>query len=1805
MSSRQLLWILSCASLIFAQDEAQPLTGWTYQVAARPLSDQYADPGGRLNDGDNSRTKTAIWRGGSVSVDLDLAGPCQLDRVEIYQFRHNLNYKLDHLSVQAERAGEWVEVATVRGFDGPTPSMAFKHDLALGGVSTEKLRLHFAGVGVLSLSEVTLFGRRVEATSAAGAYANVPFQDAPGPSAREEDLDGDGKPEVVLENQSVRLVFAPSQGGVCRSLRLKPNGPELVYSEQPGYGLLRDQLWQPNYSFADRFYFSKLENSGKSASVELWTTGTGGMMSFTTIRKKITLGADGPVAEVHYTLTNEPSSQTDYDYGFWSHNWLGVTGRANTYTFPTVTGVQQFTLDPKSETKGDDLWFREPSRGWTAVTTDQGDGLCLLVPYRYLNLFYTWHGKASPAATHEWRLNLLNLKAGEQLEFDCTLIPFKGMPPIAGVADRVLAGLTAEADGTTVKARIRAIQAVDDGRTHLVRWALLDRDGNELPPVDQKPLPLGYGGLLNSANEWPDLVPGGYRICLIISRDGQEVGRIETPVSVGGARYAYRMEPESEQEGRKEVAAAAQRPAHQISTAVETPHIPWAKPFAGGRLKALVLMDDLNCREAVEFAQRLDLELDYTKYRTTFDKELLYQGDLSILTLDAAQQHLQQKLVDNAYDLLVLCGFNWMFHFSEANREAILQQVRRGAGLMLVQPDGFDEATTVEVPAAGVAKEKAAARSMGLWFRWQSEADHPLTAGLDWSLFPRTRRHEYQQPPQGEVIATIGDDHQPLVTLGKLGRGRVVSLTYDVLTHSMSYRGYSGLTPILSYRGGWLLPEYNDLPEGYQEPWFALLTRLGAWAAGRETGVRVTQAVAATDLSLLGGTVIAGTVQADEAKPGCQLELWLVDPLTGKITHQGQPLELKAGETKYHLPVPKLPAGDWLAGVIVRDPAGASLAWGDTRLHVVAPATITELTVTPETLLPKGGVWQEDTPVETAEFQPDQPIHVAVKLDQALPPTTHLQVTLSDARGRVLWQGRNEVPKATEAELDIPAQPLVHQGLQVEADLVDGDRVVARKAQRIVAYRPRVWNRFWYTSWEGNWLWRTHYLFDFNSKLIRDWGLDVAFWGDNELGTGKVRDNAYWDIDHSWLGLLGYLGQGVPDFMDRDFGKKAKQYAETKDKQYLQRHPSLVDSAWREAVKAKLVERVQRTMPAGGTYDYCMGDEMSLTYYTQFHDFDWSPESLAEFRQWLRRRYPDLKALNQRWGSTFATWEQVVPLTLDEAKETGNPSPWAEFRLYMNDQLADFYSFVQETIRSVDPHAKAGLSGTQSPEAGNGMDWWKVGGAFSYFHSYNTSWSNEMRRSFQKYGGGEQSPYFSGYSAVNPWAENRMWWCLFHDTRGISAWKTGLFFWGEFDETQSGRDTKAHLDTFRGGLWRLLRTAKRQHDGLAIYYSMPSIIATALTGEGAQLNAARDTWVKLLEDSGLQYDFVAAEQVADGLLEKSDYKVVVLPYTIALSKAECDQLRRFVERGGTLLATLPVAQRDELSRPQTPGTLDDLFGCHVEGEAKPLEAKVTLNQAVGDVAVGTELRLPVAVSNLQLNGAEALATAGDGVPVLTVGAKGHAVLLNLDLTHYEQERRFHSPVEQTLRAVLGELLAKAGVRPPYPVTLASGKPPQIEEIRYRNGEVEYLCLLNGWSEDDVATIELGAERQVYDLRAEADRGRMRQLKVPLGPGCARVYALTGAPLPKPTVSASDAKPGQAATVTVGLSAKPTAVSVVRLEVTDPQGQVRPDYRQTIRLTGEAVQTTIPFALNDPAGAWRLKATNVAGGGSSEVVLTVR
>jgi hypothetical protein len=80
------------------------------------------------------------------------------------------------------------------------------------------------------------------------------------------------------------------------------------------------------------------------------------------------------------------------------------------------------------------------------------------------------------------------------------------------------------------------------------------------------------------------------------------------------------------------------------------------------------------------------------------------------------------------------------------------------------------------------------------------------------------------------------------------------------------------------------------------------------------------------------------------------------------------------------------------------------------------------------------------------------------------------------------------------------------------------------------------------------------------------------------------------------------------------------------------------------------------------------------------------------------------------------------------------------------------------------------------------------------------------------------------------------------------------------------------------------------------------------------------------------------ELVHEGLLDAAhvnQYRTLILPNVVALSDAQCTQIREFVERGGSVIATHETSLNDELGMRRKNFGLADLFGVNFAGRIEP------------------------------------------------------------------------------------------------------------------------------------------------------------------------------------------------------------------------------------------------------------------------------
>ena len=109
------------------------------------------------------------------------------------------------------------------------------------------------------------------------------------------------------------------------------------------------------------------------------------------------------------------------------------------------------------------------------------------------------------------------------------------------------------------------------------------------------------------------------------------------------------------------------------------------------------------------------------------------------------------------------------------------------------------------------------------------------------------------------------------------------------------------------------------------------------------------------------------------------------------------------------------------------------------------------------------------------------------------------------------------------------------------------------------------------------------------------------------------------------------------------------------------------------------------------------------------------------------------------------------------------------------------------------------------------------------------------------------------------------------------------------------------LSELKTGVGRAILTAKRDPAPIAVLYSQRSLHAVGVFQRWL-LNAT--SLCETIKDLGLQFDFVADEQVANGVLAERPYKVLFLPLATALADEEVAAIESFAKRGGRVIEML-------------------------------------------------------------------------------------------------------------------------------------------------------------------------------------------------------------------------------------------------------------------------------------------------------------
>jgi len=1239
---------------------------------------------------------------------------------------------------------------------------------------------------------------------------------------------------------------------------------------------------------------------------------------------------------------------------------------------------------------------------------------------------------------------------------------------------------------------------------------------------------------------------------------------------------------------------------HKLSTNVVTPHIAWAKPWSGKKLKVLVIAPRWGQRETVELTQRFDINC--TPFLVYSPEKLFctangwgHEKPLSIKK-DAVLGKLAAALKEN-YDVIVI-GLSPLKEFPPDAIDALKAKLRAGTGLVYLWPNHLPNVVLNNELRSGLKAPGAP----GMDPATKDEAKE-LIEDKDATL--RKRLHFVTTGVPFERLAGFrvkdrNKDMPAIVTLQEYGKGRVALVQYR------DGGGYEGhvLTPA----------EDDDLHYEYCQ---SFLIKAILWAARQEPAIafesfpeRLEGGNPLTFVLRNDGEPVEAVVSLSVRSPDILHRLpeapWAAfgvhqtEPLVRPVFARQEKMTLAKGARNVTLQVPELPEGEYFADVEIATEKG-KVNWATTALHVSADFGLARLALTPDTLdFAAGG---------------PQSLKAAVALSKPAPEGATLRLALLDNYHRLLDQQELKLPGGAQAgETTLTAAAAGTTLLKVRAELAVAGRCLSIKSARATAIH-RGWDAFTFFAWGGP--------------------------GGNYVGRQRFRELAA-------LGIEAVRGE--PSL-------RSLEVADIRTISDLCRFNGRADKATNAVVpcfsssgmRADLLKSIESAVARDAKFDnfsYLLGDEFAYCGggLTGGCCSETCVKRLAAF---LKERYQTVEALNRQWDASYRSFDDVLGLGHPQNKDkdaqteamrrTGNYSPLIDQWLSNYATFVDAIAFCRENLQRLESRTRLGISTPLWNYYYRGYDWANIMGVLTYATPYGPwgDYSNfESIRSFARPGtilsahyGSYVEPCLNDeehfrmvpYAVLLRGGANVFWYTTWSNEGGVSPW---------LDPYPCLLRSSEEIRKIKQGPGKLLLGARRANDGIAIHSSQASFLFSfAVSGPAVpwRINGL----VGALQELGLQYELVSSDQILAGALR--NYRALIMPVSQCVGDAEAAKIREFVENGGLAIADVRPGIADGHGRigakaiPQLfglkwgPELLDDPeTDPKKKAKLRPMK-EVTVRFAgtfAGKAFQGPEIEKTNVDPVQSLDGAEAALNAG-GIPVLTrrVCGKGAAVCLNADV--YPSNPR----VAANARNLLFLVLSAHGIEPAASIEdreegFSPGAwIPGLEVARADDGEAKYCGVVRrklfdaGDAFAGRLRLRFGSSGHVYDMRLGRYLGNVDNLDLTAAPSSARLFALLPyrveklkVDLAKPAVRAGETVMVSVEVVTDG---KPAGRHVIHLEARRPDGQTAMYLAQCAEAKEGKARLAIPLAINEPAGEWQLRLTDAATKVSESVKMDVK
>ncbi len=1215
----------------------------------------------------------------------------------------------------------------------------------------------------------------------------------------------------------------------------------------------------------------------------------------------------------------------------------------------------------------------------------------------------------------------------------------------------------------------------------------------------------------------------------------------------------------------------------EYSTEIKTPHYAWGSDFVNGPIKSYSISPVFDGRGIIELAERLDLDFQVTTIGRLPGAEKYGYGDFyrrrssgyggDSTTFNLAKNYIAEDLLfSQEFDVIIWPGIHKWDSYPEVIRNAILERVKNGTGLVLLYPISDEsnsnlwEVSPLKSTEAGNAQSKikdAEISTMPDKFdnsEWSQTKPHYITRGVLFEAFPFGHMGVYPyQNDSGEVLveSTKGN---PVLAVSNYGKGRVVAMAYPE-------RGY--------------LPRVDDpwetgLNYPYWEYIWSLVTRSVVWAADKEPISYINSITKTTEgLSVrLNDVLINGAMHVVVRDEYGVIEEETLTPL-------------EQGHTQINIALnDNLHGGKHLVNIQLKGDKGV-YDWYSLMFQTDKLAEIVSV---------------EN---EESEIHVGEKVHSTIVLKSSSLVNGSIIVRLYDNYERLVDEQIQQVSFKGEKKINtiLNSENILTNLGRTEFILrIDGNQT-DHKTEEIFFMQPRLWDDYDVTMYHfgpnpvpGTWSAIDRQLQELNVTTLAAYTLS-----NSKHANYKVQAQTR------------IKGVESPDSgPDLEYYKAMKKkYLETNDKSILKRKYGLKDSVYLNSVRDDLRTMVgewKKFSPSA----YYIYEEPSVTRYDDALDLCFRESTLEAMRVWLKQEYVTINALNDQWGTTFTQWQDVIPDDSREARDRGNYSSWADHRTFMEICWADQFKIVQDIVNEIDPGGLVQLSGTQSASSHNGYDYSRLNKYVGQMNPYDIDNQLEYHHNFNpklKISGQ------AGYGALGKGVLYDYYHHLFlKETGGSYVFWQASSLNPDLRICQAGKDMKEGFDEMlKRGIGRLISSYEPENElKIAVHFSYPSVHA-AWIADGKivpetednvsetlkQYNRNRDGWVKVLHDAGFGFDFISYSSIEDGGLQTKGYKVLILPMSYALSNKEVRQIEEFVNQGGILIADALSGVMDDHTKFRTKRALADVFGI------KARDYKIE------------ELVTPKGESNLKVKKAEVLLQENNKKQLLyNKHGKGSAFLLNYFMDSYPEEKLAHSNEPSLSR--IRKLFNKENLASGITFTTRTGEPASsVEKYSFSENSrsSRLLGLLPGKTgKDEEINLHINDVVHLYDIRNKKYLGSGKDFKIKVKTSVPELFGLVQGKIDNIEVEApSGLIRGEKATLNfdiVGMGISDLK-SVVRVDVYNPLGEIINYYSKNCDITDSSGSYSFDIALNDLPGLWKIRLTEVISSVENEVSITVK